>query len=199
MKIVDNAALLVTDVQNCFCPDGSLGVPEGDDVVPRLNRYIERFRDAGQPVFYSRDWHPEETVHFDKWPPHCVQQTEDAEFHPELLVVEDAIVVSKGMDPDADAYSAFEAVGPDGRYLEELLKERGVRHLYVGGLALDYCVKFSALDALKAGLEVTLLIDATRAVNVEPHDGEKAVEELVREGVDVTTLERIAEAGNRGR
>ncbi len=191
MSIERDSALLVVDMQNCFLPGGSLAVAEGDEVIPVINRYIELFQDAGRPVFASRDWHPEETTHFEKWPQHCVQNTRSAEFHPDLALPPDATVVSKGMDPQEDAYSAFQAVDQEGRLLGDSLRARGIRHLYVSGLALDYCVRYSALDAERNGLQVTLLIDATRAVNAEIHDAETAIEDLVRSGVRLATIETV--------
>jgi nicotinamidase/pyrazinamidase len=172
-------ALVVVDVQNDFCPGGTLGVPEGDRVVPLLNRYIARFREAGAPVFLTRDWHPPKTRHFQAygglWPPHCVQGTPGALFHPGLEVPPDAVIVSKGMDPDRDAYSAFQAEDDTGRLLPAALRARGVRRLYLGGLATDYCVKESTLDAAREGYEVVVLADAVRAVDLAPGDGERAL------------------------
>ena len=191
MSIERDSALLVVDMQNCFLPGGSLAVAEGDEVIPVINRYIELFQGAGRPVFASRDWHPEETTHFEKWPQHCVQNTRSAEFHPDLALPPDATVVSKGMDPQEDAYSAFQAVDEEGRLLGDSLRARGIRHLYVSGLALDYCVRYSALDAARNGLQVTLLIDATRAVNAEIHGAETAIEDLVRSGVQLATIETV--------
>ncbi len=185
-------ALLVVDVQNDFCPGGALGVRDGDAVVPVLNRYVQRFRAAGAPVYFTRDWHPPVTRHFaaygGPWPPHCVQGTPGAEFHPALAVPRDAVVVSKGMDPAEDAYSAFQARSADGQPLPALLAARGVRRLYVGGLATDYCVRATARDALAAGLGVVVLRDAVRAVDVEPGDGERALEEMREAGAREATL-----------
>ncbi len=191
MSIETDSGLLVVDMQNCFLPGGSLAVAEGDEVIPVINRYAALFAEVGRPVFASRDWHPPETIHFQKWPVHCVQETEGAEFHPDLHLPPDVTVVSKGMDPQQDAYSAFQAIDERGRLLGDVLRERGVRRLYVCGLALDYCVRYSALDAVRAGMEVTLLVDATRAVNVELHDAEKAIEDLVRAGVRLATVEMV--------
>lgn len=191
MSIETDSGLLVVDMQNCFLPGGSLAVAEGDEVIPVINRYAALFAEEGRPVFASRDWHPQETIHFQKWPVHCVQETEGAEFHPDLHLPPDVTVVSKGMDPQQDAYSAFQAIDERGRLLGDVLRERGVRRLYVCGLALDYCVRYSALDAVRAGMEVTLLVDATRAVNVELHDAEKAIEDLVRAGVRLATVEMV--------
>ncbi|HHX64735.1 MAG TPA: isochorismatase family protein, partial [Chloroflexi bacterium] len=179
MGIEQDSALLVVDIQNCFLPGGSLAVAEGDEIIPRINSYIRAFRQAGRPVYASRDWHPPETTHFQSgggpWPEHCVQNTPGAEFHPDLELPEDAHIVSKGMGADEDAYSAFHARDDGGRMLLDKLLEAGIKHLYIGGLALDYCVKYSTLDAAVAGLKVTVLIDASRAVNVEIHDAEKAI------------------------
>jgi nicotinamidase/pyrazinamidase len=184
-----NSALLIVDVQNDFCPGGSLPVPRGDEVVPVLNRYIEQFQAAGRPIFASRDWHPPVTKHFAQyggtWPVHCVQGTPGAAFHPDLRLPADAIIVSKGMDPNYDGYSAFDAVDDQGRSLEALLRERGVEHLYVGGLATDYCVKHSALDAARRGFRVTVLEDASRGVEVRPGDVERALAELRAAGAEV--------------
>ena len=195
MPIKPNAALLIVDMQNDFCPGGALPVSEGDSIVPRLNAYIRLFRQAGRPIIASRDWHPTQTTHFlsqgGPWPAHCVQNTSGAQFYPDLDLPEDVLVVSKGMGAEEDAYSAFQARDDQGRSLGERLRALGVKHLYVGGLALDYCVRASALDASRQGVGATLLIDATRAVNVHPHDGELAVEELVRSGVELATIETL--------
>jgi nicotinamidase/pyrazinamidase len=177
-----DSALVVVDVQNDFCPGGSLAVQDGDAVVPVLNRYVAAFQEAGRPIFVTRDWHPSRTTHFaafgGDWPPHCVQGSHGAEFHAELVVPPDAIIVSKGVGPEDNSYSAFDAGDDSGRPLPRLLDERGVRRLYLGGLATDYCVKHTVLDALKAGLEVIVLEDAIRGVDVQPGDSERAVAEM---------------------
>ena len=196
MALQSHSALLVVDMQRDFMPGGALPVPEGDTIIPKVNAYIGQFRMAGAPVFASRDWHPPETIHFQTrggpWPPHCVQGTPGAEYHPKLELPEDVVIVSKGMDPEEDAYSAFQARNlEDGRALGEYLKAHGVEHLYVLGLALDYCVKWSSLDAMREGLQATVLIDATRAVNVEPHDAEETIETLVRAGTNLETIETL--------
>ena len=177
-----DAALILVDVQNDFCPGGALAVPGGDRVVPPLNREIERFVRAGRPVLASRDWHPAETTHFQSgggpWPPHCVQGESGARFHPDLRLPRDAIVVSKGTGPREDAYSAFQARDEQGRGLPEILRRRGVRHLVVGGLATDYCVRATVLDALRQGFQVTVLEDAIRGVDLQPGDSERARGEM---------------------
>jgi nicotinamidase/pyrazinamidase len=195
-------ALLVVDVQNDFCPGGALPVPDGDRVVPVLNAYIERFTAAGYPVFASRDWHPPQTKHFREWggpwPPHCVQETEGAAFHRALRLPADAVVVTKGTDPEDDGYSAFEGKDEAGTRLGEVLRERGVTRLFVGGLATDYCVGASARDALRAGFEVVLLLDAMRGIDVEPGDVARALDGLLRAGARTATLETVSGGGPAG-
>ena len=145
-------ALIVVDVQNDFCPGGTLAVAEGDQVVSSLNKLIEEFLERGEPVFKTRDWHPEQTKHFQAyggtWPVHCVQNTKGAEFHPNLLDDKHIRIISKGLG-DTDCYSAF-----DETDLELQLHRLGVTKVWVGGLATDYCVKSTVLDALKKGFRV---------------------------------------------
>lgn len=175
----DQAALLIVDVQNDFCPGGSLPVADGDRVVPVLNERIRRFAAAGRPVFFSRDWHPPKTTHFKEqggpWPPHCVQGTRGAEFHPALEVPPEAVVVSKGMGPDEDGYSAFVGRDEQGRSLASLLRNRGVRTVVVGGLATDYCVLNSVLEAIEHGFAAEVIRDGMRGVEVSPGDTAAAI------------------------
>ena len=189
-------ALVVVDVQNDFCPGGALGVTDGDAVVPILNMYAERFRAAGAPVFASRDWHPARTKHFQSgggvWPPHCVQGTPGAAFHPALALPAGVTIVSKGMDPGDDAYSCFQAETEDGLPFAAALGECGASRLFVGGLATDYCVRATVLDALKEGFEVVLLEDASRAVDLKPGDGERAMAEMIAAGARSVRLSDIA-------
>jgi len=189
-------ALVVVDVQNDFCPGGALGVTDGHAVVPILNMYAERFRAAGAPVFASRDWHPARTKHFQSgggvWPPHCVQGTPGAAFHPALALPAGVTIVSKGMDPGDDAYSCFQAETEDGLPFAAALGECGASRLFVGGLATDYCVRATVLDALKEGFEVVLLEDASRAVDLKPGDGERAMAEMIAAGARSVRLSDIA-------
>jgi nicotinamidase/pyrazinamidase len=191
-------ALLIVDVQNDFCPRGALPVAEGDKIVGTLNRYISRFVNAGLSVIASRDWHPPKTTHFKEfgglWPAHCVQNTPGAAFHPGLKLPPQAIVVSKGMDPAKDSYSAFQAADGKGRALLEILKEAGVEELWIGGLATDYCVKASVLDALEH-FKVNLLMDAIKGVDVHPGDSQKAVEEMRAAGARKMTVEHCKGQG----
>jgi len=173
-------ALIIVDVQNDFCPDGALAVQEGDAVVEPINELASRF----PLVVATRDWHPADHGSFAErggpWPVHCVQGTSGAELHPEIDRSRIDLVVDKGQVPDREGYSGFEDTG-----LERLLRERGVQTVHVAGLALDYCVRATALDARRAGFEVVVHRDATRAVNVEPGDDERAVSELEAAGARV--------------
>ena len=175
-------ALIVVDVQNDFCPGGALAVRNGDDVVAVLNRYIEKFLEARLPIFATRDWHPEKTSHFKSyggpWPTHCVQHSRGAEFHPGLRLGPGVVVVSKGAGADEDGYSGFQGRDSSGAPLAELLRERGVEVIFVGGLATDYCVKHTALDGIKQGFRVVLIGDAVRGVDLNPNDSARAVKEM---------------------
>lgn len=188
-------ALLVVDVQNDFCPGGALPVPQGDEIVPVLNKYIKEFSKKKLPIFASRDWHPKVTKHFKQfggsWPKHCVQNTKGAVFHPKLKLSKETIILSKGMDPGKDSYSAFQATDPHGTELLNLLKLFGISEVYVGGLATDYCVKYSTLDVLKNGFKVYLLTDAIKGVNISPLDSAEAIKEMVVNGAKTMTFERL--------
>jgi nicotinamidase/pyrazinamidase len=188
-------ALLIVDMQNDFCPGGALAVKEGDKIVPVLNKYIKFFVREKLPIFASRDWHPKETKHFKQygglWPKHCIQNTEGAMFHPGLKLPKEAIVLSKGIDPNKDSYSAFQAVDSNGTDFLPLLKALGIKELFIGGLATDYCVKSTVLDGLKAGFKVNLLVDAIKGVNIRPKDSEEAIEEMVARGAKKLTFEKL--------
>jgi len=177
-------AIIVVDIQNDFLPGGSLGVKDGDQVVPVLNRLIPRFKTA----VFSRDWHPPGHVSFSEepgfvdmsWPGHCVQGTPGAEFAADLDIPEDAIIVSKGDDPEREAYSGFQGTG-----LGDRLRELGIERVFIGGLATDYCVKATALDALENGFEAFVLEDAVRGVDVPEGSAGAALEEMKTAGVRV--------------
>jgi nicotinamidase/pyrazinamidase len=181
-------AVLIVDVQADFLPGGNLGVPRGDEVVPVLNRYLALARRKGVPVFASRDWHPRDHCSFlaqgGPWPEHCVAGSPGAEFAPGLALTRDTVIISKATAKDTDAYSAFQ-----GTELAPRLRELGVKRLLVGGLATDYCVLNTVLDARKAGFEVLLQVDAMRAVNVKPGDGERAETKMLAAGAVATHLE----------
>ena len=174
-------ALLVVDVQRDFLPGGALAVPDGDAVIPVLNTALEAFALAQRPVFATRDWHPPDHVSFrdqgGPWPVHCVAGTPGAAFAPELRLSADTIIISKATDPRREAYSGF-----DGTRLAEELRARGIRRLWVGGLATDYCVRATVEDALRGGWDVLLMVDAVRAVDREPGDGRRALEAMQKMG-----------------
>ena len=191
LKTTNRDALVVVDMQNDFMPGGALPVPEGDKIIPRLNEYIKLFESKGLPVFFTRDWHPENHISFKGhggiWPPHCVQNTEGAEFHRDLYIPKDnKFIISKGTSQDFDAYSGFQ-----GTILEFLLRERGIRRIFVGGVATDYCVKNTAIGGLNLGFEVFVLEDAIKGVDVNPGDVERAVEEMLDRGAAFITIEDL--------
>ena len=183
-------ALLVVDVQNDFCPGGALAVAHGDEVVPPLNRLINEFLERGEPVFKSRDWHPPTTKHFSDfggtWPVHCVQNTKGAEFHPDLIDDIHIRTISKGLG-DEDCYSAF-----DGTDLDLQLRRLGVEEIWVGGLTTDYCVKNTVLDGLKEGFKVKVLEEAMRPVELQPGDGERALQEMRAAGAEIASSAKRA-------
>ena len=187
-------ALIVVDVQNDFCPGGSLAVAQGDEVVAPLNKLMKEFLDRGEPVYKTRDWHPPKTKHFadygGTWPVHCVQNTHGAEFHPDLLDDPRVTTISKGFDESADGYSGF-----DGTQLAQMLRDEGVEQVWVGGLATDYCVKETVLSARREGFKVQALADAMRPVNVNPSDGEKALEEMSAAGAEIVGSKSKAAGG----
>jgi nicotinamidase/pyrazinamidase len=182
-------ALLLVDLQNDFCPGGALSVTDAHHVIPVLNNWAAAAHRARIPIFVSRDWHPRRTSHFQEfggvWPAHCVMHTPGAEFHPDLRLPADIHVVSKGMGEAEDAYSAFQARDDTGALLPALLEKHGVRHLHIGGLATDYCVRSTALDALTNGYRVTLIVDGMRAVNLQPDDGSRALREMLDAGAAI--------------
>jgi nicotinamidase/pyrazinamidase len=181
VRITANDALIIVDVQIDFCPGGALPVPDGDRIVPTVNEYIEMFRIVGQPVFATRDWHPENHISFKEnggiWPRHCVQNTEGAKFHPDLKLPPDAFIISKGERPELEAYSGFQ-----GTLLDSLLKERGIKRVFICGLATDYCVKNTAIGALNLGYTTFILSDAIKGVDVNKGDSEKSIETMMRKG-----------------
>jgi nicotinamidase/pyrazinamidase len=187
-------ALLVIDVQNDFAhPDGNLYVEGGDAIVPTINELVRQAERAEAPVVFTQDWHPEETPHFQAfggdWPVHCVQDTWGAELHADLVVPEGAEIVRKGTGGE-DGYSGFTVRDPesgeeDPTELDRILTERGVERVVVVGLAQDVCVHATVLDAREAGYETIVLTDATRPVEMEPGDGDRALEDMREAGADV--------------
>lgn len=188
-------ALLIVDIQNDFCPGGALGVPQGDKIIPRINQYIKIFHAKKLPILASRDWHPPQTKHFESfggiWPVHCIQNTKGSEFHPKLKLPKEAILLYKGMDPQKDSYSVFQAEDKNGMSFLNLLKILGIKELYIGGLATDYCVRHSSKDALRQGFKVKVLMDAVKGVNLSPDDSEKAIKEITGLGAKKMTIKDI--------
>ena len=184
-------ALLIEDVQNDFLHGGSLAVPRGDEVVPVLNRYLQIFTTQNLPVYAARDWHPERHCSFRAqggiWPPHCIAGTRGAEFAAALRLPPSAVIVSKATTAEQEAYSSFQ-----GTDLDQQLRAANIRRLFIGGLATDYCVLNTVRDALRLGYEVLLLIDAIRAVDVQPGDGQRAEEEMISLGAQRITVGGIA-------
>jgi len=179
--------LFIVDVQSDFCPGGALEAPTGDQVIPVLNKIMDYF----DLVLASKDWHPEDTKHFDKWPLHCVQESRGAEFQPELNADHINKVFYKGTSKEDDGYSAFEATNDD---MEEFLKNNGVETLYVGGLATDYCVVNTVLDAQKRGFQVQVIEDAIRGVDDNEGDVAKAKQQMKDAGAEfVQSLEILNE------
>lgn len=196
-------ALLVVDVQNDFCPGGALGVPDGDAIIPRVNRTVALFERRGLPILFTRDWHPRHTKHFKEfggaWPPHCVQGTKGARFHPDVQVPKGALILSKGTDPEQDSYSAFQASTDRGRDLESTLHELDVDELFICGLATDYCVRATALDGLRRDLTVRVLRDAIRGVDLKPGDSEMAIKEMRVHGARFSASRGTAKLLPKGR
>jgi len=184
-------ALLIVDAQVDFLPGGRLAVPAGDEVVPVLNAYLRAFGRRGLPVFATRDWHPPDHCSFREhggpWPPHCVAHSDGARFAPLLDLPCGVTIISKATEAQQDAYSGFE-----GTALDAILRAAGVRRVFVGGLATDYCVLNTVRDARRLGYAVRLLTDAIRAVDVQPGDGERAVAQMRALGAVDTTLDLIA-------
>ena len=183
MDVKKTQALIVVDVQNDFCPGGSLAVARGDEVVGPLNELIDKFLKEGAPIYKTRDWHPATTKHFQKyggtWPVHCVQNTSGAEFHPQLRDDPRIHIISKGLG-DTDCYSGF-----DETDLAEQLRREDIEEVLVGGLATDYCVKATVLQAIKEGFKVKVLADAMKPVDVNPGDGDRAIEEMRATGAEI--------------
>lgn len=179
-------ALLIIDMQNDFLPGGALSVADGDQVIAPLIKYIQAFHDKNLPIFASRDWHPIDHKSFQEqggpWPPHCVQGSKGAQFVAALALPVDVSVISTGYRAELEGYSAFE-----GSDLDVQLKGAGIKRLFVGGLATDYCVFHSVKEALGFGFEVCLIHEAVRAVNVNPDDGAKATDQMVRLGARLYT------------
>ncbi len=195
ISISKSDALIVTDIQNDFLPGGALPVVNGNEIIPVLNEYISLFKSATARIFATRDWHPLNHMSFKTaggpWPIHCVQNSEGAKFHNDLKLPPDVIVISKATNPQHEAYSSF-----DGTNLAEDLRKNGISRIFMGGLATDYCIRYSVLDGLAAGFKMIVLSDAIRGINVKPNDSEKAIREIQQKGASIVTLDDFAEPGD---
>jgi nicotinamidase/pyrazinamidase len=189
-------ALVVVDVQQDFCLGGSLAVRRGDEVVPKLNEVIEAFEKANLPIFFTRDWHPPNHCSFRSqggaWPPHCVMGTAGAEFHHSLKIPPGSTIISKGSDPDLEAYSGFQ-----GTDLAEQLNRRHVKELFLGGLATDYCVKESSFDAIRCGFTVNVMKDCVRGVNLRRNDSALALHAMAEKGVRLVASTEAIKSSQR--
>ncbi|AEJ39671.1 Nicotinamidase [Sulfobacillus acidophilus TPY] len=185
-------ALIIVDLQNDFCPGGSLAVPQGDAIIPTVNAWIARMQNAGQPIVLTRDAHPANHISFQArggpWPPHCVPGTPGFAFHPNLHIPADAAIFDKGFHPDRDAYSGFEGVLVDasGQHssigLAQWLRQHDVTTIYVAGLATDYCVRATVLDALREGFATYVIQQGIRGVDITPGDSARALTEMQEKG-----------------
>jgi nicotinamidase/pyrazinamidase len=191
----NESALIIVDMQNDFCPGGALGVSGGDEIIPIINRYMKQFREKGAPIIASRDWHPRETKHFARfggqWPEHCVQGSFGAMFRAGLTLPPDTRLFSKGMEPERDDYSALRARDGAGTSMAEFLNSEGIRELFICGLATDYCVRQTALEGLRLGFSIYVLVDAVRGVDLQPGDSERALEELRSAGAGMISFEEL--------
>ncbi|MEM4040546.1 MAG: nicotinamidase, partial [Ignisphaera sp.] len=181
IRIRSTDALIIVDMQNDFMPGGALPVPNALEIIPTINNYINMFKGNKAVIIATRDWHPPNHISFKSrggpWPPHCIQGTKGAEFHPDLALPQDVLVISKAYDENIEAYSGFE-----GTNLDQVLKSREVKRIFICGVATDYCVKATALDALRLGYQVFLLMDAIKGVDIPRGSIAKAIEELLNEG-----------------
>lgn len=169
-------ALFIVDVQNDFLPGGALPAPRGNRIIPEINRIMDQF----DMVLASRDWHPEDSVHFERWPPHCIRHTSGAAYPDEIDTEKIEQEFLKGTGNTDDGYSAFEATSED---LDDFLRKRDITELYLAGLTTEYCVKATALDALRRGYKTYVITGATAGVEARPEDEKKAYQEMVAAGV----------------
>jgi len=192
LKISNNDALIIADIQKDFLPGGALPIKEGDQIIPVLNEYTKMFNKASAKIIASRDWHPPKHISFTEqggpWPPHCIHETEGAKFSPALKLPEGTTIVSKATDSGKEAYSVFDETG-----LGDQIKSWGVKRIFIGGLATDYCIVNSVLDARKMGFAVVVLVDATRGINMNPGDVDKALKTMSQASAAQVTLSDFPE------
>lgn len=196
LKVLPADALIVVDMQNDFMPGGALPVPNALTIIPSVNRYVELFEEKKATIVFTRDWHPEDHISFRSrggpWPPHCIQNTQGAELHPALRIPRTAVVVSKAFREDEEAYSGFKGVELESkRDLHTILRGREVRRVFVAGVATEYCVRATALDAVDLGYQVFLLIDSVKGIDRPPGSEKRAIDEMLERGVVAITLSDI--------
>ena len=182
------AALLAVDIQNDFCPGGALAVPDGDAIVPIVNQWIHWAEKQRLPIIASRDWHPEKHSSFHRqggiWPAHCVQNSIGALFHPKLQLPTETIIVNKATAENKDEYSALSGkVNNSNIALTQWLSQEGITELWVCGLALEYCVKFSVLDAAAQEFNTHVILPACRAINAQ--DTDSAISDMRQSGATI--------------
>ncbi len=183
LAIGKHDALIVVDVQNDFLPGGALAVNDGDAVIPVINECMRLSTAKCLPIYATRDWHPVGHCSFVEnggtWPKHCVADSPGAQFAEDLALPDDVTIVNKGTDSDKEAYSGFQ-----GTNLSDQLHAKGVKRVIIGGLATDYCVLNTVTDALANGFDVVLLTRAIRAVDLDPGDGDRAIESMLERGAE---------------
>ncbi|MGE0078057.1 MAG: bifunctional nicotinamidase/pyrazinamidase [Bacteroidales bacterium] len=183
-------ALVVVDVQNDFCRGGALPVNGGEQIIDTVNNLIRWFEAEGLPIVFTRDWHPANHISFKEngglWPVHCVAGTNGAQFHPSIYFPSVSILISKANTFDYEAYSGFQGTG-----LASTLRDLGVEHIIVVGLATDYCVKSTVIDALKLGFKVDVVEEGIRAVNINPNDGQDAIGEMCNLGAKFIQIQEL--------
>ncbi len=197
VTLKEHDVLLCVDVQNCFLPGGTLGIAKADRIIDPINKVIRIFRRRPHPVFFTRDWHPWDHCSFrdqgGPWPPHGIQETEDAAFSARLDIPDNAAILSKGTHRKIEQYSTMHAHKEGGRTLTEILREAKIRRIFFCGLATDYCVINSVRDACKEGFEVFVMTDTVCAVDVTPGDGCKALAEMEALGAHLIASDAIEE------
>lgn len=179
-----NSALIIVDVQKDFCPGGTLAAPKGNEIIPVINKLMDKF----EIILASKDWHPSKTIHFEKWPPHCIRGTEGAAFHPDLNQQKIELVALKGTGNSDDGYSAFEATNMD---MIHWLKRKNVDTIYICGIATEYCVMSTAKDAVRSGFKTYCITDAIAPVNAHPGDEESALQKMKDVGIILITSDKI--------
>ncbi|MGY0288339.1 MAG: nicotinamidase [Thermoproteota archaeon] len=188
LAVTRSSCLIVVDVQRDFMPGGALPVPQGDIIIDPLNRLIELFSSKGLSIVFTRDWHPRDHISFSDrggpWPPHCVMNTSGAEFHPNLRAPHNVVIISKGTERDKEAYSGFQ-----GTNLHDILLEKGIKRLFIGGVATEYCVKSTVLDALEIGFETIVVEEAIKGIRRE--DEIRAKEEMIDSGAILASINEI--------